>query len=129
VRFIPGTVTHRDAAANCEVKVADCACNPYLAAAALMAMALDGISKGAVPPPPVDIDPQFLSEQDQRTHGVRRLPADLETALRALEKSSLLYGALGDEVVDAVVAVRRAEAQELADLDLAAKIAALRWMY
>lgn len=129
VRFVPGTVTHRDAAANCEVKVADCACNPYLAAAALIAMALDGIRKAAAPPPPVAVDPQFLTEQEQRAHGVRRLPADLETALRALEKSSLMRGALGDEIVDAVVAVRRAEAHELADSDLDAKIAALRWLY
>lgn len=129
VRFIPGTVTHRDAAANCEVKVADCTCNPYLAAAALMAMALDGVRKGAAPPPPVADDPQFLSEQEKLAHGVRRLPTDLETALRALEKSSLMREALGDEVVDAVVAVRRAEAHELADFDLDAKIAALRWLY
>lgn len=129
VRFIPGTLTHRDAAANCEVKVADCACNPYLAAAALIAMSLDGIAQRSTPPPPVAVDPQSLSEQDQQAHGIRRLPADLETALCALEESSLLRGALGDEVVDAVVAVRRAEAHELADLDLAAKIEALRWLY
>ena len=44
------------------------------------------------------------------------LPSDQAEALAALNQSSLLRGILGDPAVDAVVAVRRYEQENFADL-------------
>jgi glutamine synthetase len=129
VRYIPGTVTHRDAAANCEIKVADSTSNPYLVAATVLAMALDGVRTGSTPPPPVAVDPQTLVPEQQLELGVRPLPRDLATALGSLEQSSFARAALGEEVIDAFVATRRADAAEVEALDRDARIAAYRWLY
>ena len=44
------------------------------------------------------------------------LPSSQSAALDALDQSSLLRGILGDEVVDAVLAVRRYEHENYGDL-------------
>jgi glutamine synthetase len=51
------------------------------------------------------------------------------TALDDLDGSSFLRSALGHELVNAYVAVRRGEAERFAQLDREAVIAALRWRY
>ncbi|MCW5253598.1 glutamine synthetase family protein [Streptomyces sp. SHP 1-2] len=126
VRYIPGTRSARDAAANVELKIADATCNPYLAAAALLALALDGLDRKAVPPPPISADPGEAANQGLADPGVRSLPGDLDTALRQVEESALLRTWLGDAAVDAFVAVRRTDAAELAPLGVEQRIAVLR---
>jgi glutamine synthetase len=51
------------------------------------------------------------------------------TALDDLDGSGFLRSALGHELVNAYVAVRRGEAERFAQLDREAVIAALRWRY
>jgi glutamine synthetase len=63
--------------------------NPYLALAALVASAADGIQREAQPPPPV--------EGDASEHGqLPALPGSLEAALAAFEADAAFRGALGD---------------------------------
>jgi glutamine synthetase len=126
VRYIPGTRTSRDAAANAEVKIADTTSNPYLVAAAIMAMALDGLDRGAVPPEPISADPHEAARAGLTNPSLRRLPSDLEAALHLLDESTLLRSWLGDATIDAFIAVRRADAAELEPLPLEGRIAALK---
>ena len=67
--------------------------NPYLALAALVASAADGIRRGATPPPPVEGDVSARSD-------LPPLPTSLESALRAFEADADFRRALGDGFCD-----------------------------
>jgi glutamine synthetase len=62
--------------------------NPYLALAALVAAAADGIRRGAQPPPPVEGDAYARTDLPE-------LPGSLEAALRAFQDDEVLREALG----------------------------------
>ena len=115
VRFLARTHGNPHGA-NVEVKVVDPSANPYLASAAILGLALDGIERGAVPPPEITVDPQTLSQADRDAAGVTQLSHDQADALAALDGSHLVRGILGDPVIDALVAVRRYEQQHYGGL-------------
>lgn len=102
---------------NVEVKIVDPSANPYLATAAILGLALDGIKRRATLPPEVTLDPAKLSESDRDDAGIVRLPEAQPEALAALDRSALLRRILGDPAVDMVVAVRRLEQERYGDLD------------
>ncbi|MGO9508520.1 MAG: glutamine synthetase [Mycobacterium sp.] len=102
---------------NVEVKVVDPSANPYLASAAILGLALDGIRHQATLPPETTIDPDKLSDSDRDGAGILRLPSDQAEAIAALDNSELLRGLLGDPVIDTVVAVRRLEHDRYGDLE------------
>ncbi|WP_205873030.1 type I glutamate--ammonia ligase [Mycobacterium camsae] len=116
VRFIEGGPANPHGA-NVEVKVVDPSANPYLASAAILALALDGITTEAPLPPETTIDPALQSEADRACAGTRLLPADQMQAIAALNDSALMRRLLGDPVVDLVTAVRRMEHDRYADLE------------
>lgn len=101
---------------NVEVKVIDPSANPYLATAAVLGLALDGVEREATLPPETGVDPASLTEAQRAQAGTVLLPARQLDALRALEGSATMRRILGDEVVDAVVAVRRYEAEHFGAL-------------
>lgn len=101
---------------NVEVKVGDPSANPYLASAAILGLALDGIEREAALPPETAVDPATLTEDQRAQTGTVLLPARQLDALRALDKSATMRRILGDEVVDSVVAVRRYEAEHFGAL-------------
>jgi glutamine synthetase len=84
-----------------EHRMADAAANPYLAAAAFLHAARFGV-EGRLGPPP----PQPVGEAPNTDVHV---PATLAEALDALEADKELRGALGDWLVEAFVALKRAE--------------------
>jgi glutamine synthetase len=67
--------------------------NPYLALAALVASAADGISRGASPPPPVEGD---ASERED----LPALPGSLESALQAFDADAGFRRLLGETFCD-----------------------------
>jgi glutamine synthetase len=101
---------------NVEVKVVDPSANPYLASAAILGLALDGIQRKAALPPGTTVDPAILSESDRNRAGILRLPDAQVEAIAALDNSELLRDILGDPVVDMVVAVRRLEHERYGNL-------------
>jgi hypothetical protein len=60
---------------------------------------------------------------------VPRLPSDAPAAADALAGSAVLAAALGPELHDAILTVRRAEAARCADLDPVALTSAVRWRW
>jgi glutamine synthetase len=88
--------------ASVELKCADPSANVYLATAALLGLALDGIARGAELPPEVTVDPV-------RDPSAERLPQDQQAVLDALAGSGTAHRILGDEVMAALLAVRRHE--------------------
>jgi glutamine synthetase len=115
VRFVKGGPGSAHGG-NVEVKIVDPSASPYLASAAILGLALDGIQRKAALPPEITIDPAKLSDADRERAGVLRLPENQVEAIAALDNSELLRSILGDPVVDMVVAVRRLEHERYGDL-------------
>ena len=115
VRFVKGG-PGSPRGGNVEVKVVDPSANPYLASAAILGLALDGIKHDMPLPPETTVDPAILSESDRNHAGILRLPAAQIQAIAALDNSKLLRGILGDPAVDMVVAVRRLEYERYGNL-------------
>jgi len=88
-----------------ELRLADGATNPYLLPAAVLAAGLDGLAEARDPGPRLDIN----MYTDGHTAGeVKTLPLNLLDALRALQASPVLAGALG-ELVPAYLKLKQAE--------------------
>jgi glutamine synthetase len=102
---------------NVEVKIVDPSANPYLASAAILGLALDGIRSKATLPPETTVDPAKLSEAERVAAGTLLLPETQVKVLAALDKSAVLRAILGDSVIDMVVAVRRMEHDRYSDLE------------
>lgn len=122
LRFIPGPAGDRESAANLEIKCFDAAANPYLALAGLLAAGAAGIDAEAQLPPPVDVDPATAG-------GIPRLPSALADAVAAFEADDVLTAALGEQLADTIVAVRRGEIARLADASAEEIVARTLWRY
>jgi glutamine synthetase len=109
----------RGPATRIEIRVADGAANPYLAIAAMMSAGAHGLREGLRPPPPLHGD---AYRADRETIG-RPLPESLDAALEALESDEVLGRALGPEIVETFLAVKRFEIERhrawVSDWDIA----------
>jgi len=92
-----------------ELRFPDPLCNPYLAFAAMALAGLDGIKKKIDPGDPVDEDVYEFSKKKMRELGIRELPGSLKEALDALESDEVVQRALGSEVLDQFLEVKRKE--------------------
>lgn len=119
LRLITGSTAGQ---ANAEFKCFDAAANPYLAIGGVLTAGLSGLDAGLSLPPETRSDPAALGTGE-------RLPSSLSEATDAYEKSALLRQALGPELYEAVLAVRRAEAEQFAPYTDAEVIEAVRWRY
>jgi glutamine synthetase len=129
LRFVQGTVTSGGSGANCELKSTDASANPYLVAAAIIALSQQGVTGRQALPDPVTEAPDDLPAEARERAGIRRLPADLGAALDNLQQSRLLRAALGDALIDAFVAVRRHELSTYAARPLGDVVPLMRWVY
>lgn len=129
MRFVTGLTGTEADAANFEVKCFDLAASPYLVVGSLIAAGLHGLTESLELPAEVTGDPVRFSESELADMGVRRLPTSLEEATEALAGSEFLHEELGKTLVDAVLAVRRAEVAHFRDVAPEDVVAALRWIY
>ncbi|HEU5471440.1 MAG TPA: glutamine synthetase family protein [Actinophytocola sp.] len=129
IRMVTGLPGTGSSAANAEVKCFDGTANPYLLVGAVIAAGLAGVAGELRLPRPVTGDPALLDPVGQAAAGIHRLPTTAGAAADALASSAVLAGALGPELHDALLTVRRAEAAACADLDAAALAEATRWRW
>jgi glutamine synthetase len=101
---------------NLELKTVDPTCNPYLALGAVITAGLEGMAQEITPGDPVQIDPADLPGEEREARGIRRLPASLGEAIQALEQDQVLLDALGPDLAQSYLAVRRAEWEGMKDL-------------
>jgi glutamine synthetase len=112
--------------ANLELKCFDSSANPYLLAGAVLAVALAGDGQKATLPPEVSGDPGAPGHP--QAGQLPRLPGNLATSVTALEASTELRAALGEDLLASFTAARRAEialAEGKTDEEIAA---ASRWV-
>lgn len=98
--------------ASVELKCIDPSANPYLATAALLGLAADGLARDADLPPEVTVNPVECAD-------AVRLPADQAATLAALDGSRLAERLLGAEIRTALSAVRHHEVETYAGADVA----------
>jgi glutamine synthetase type III len=89
-----------------ELRLADGATNPYLLQAAVLAAGLDGLKHKRDPGPRLDID---MYAEGHTVKDAKRLPLNLLDALRALDRSSVLKAAFGEDVVASYIKLRQAD--------------------
>lgn len=117
LRLSRGMHTRRATGANFELKPADNAANPYLAAGTIIAAAIAGIDANEQLPAAIQTDPATLTPEQLVAGGARRLPADLGEAIEAIASSQFAKETLGDEEHAAFVATRRNEWATFGDQD------------
>jgi glutamine synthetase len=101
-----------------EYRGADSSANPYLALAALLRAGLEGLRAALPPPPLLERDPAELDAADATRYGVGALPGTLELALKALAEDHTARGWMDPQLYEAYVAVKRAELDAMAGLEL-----------
>jgi len=94
-----------------ELRLADGATNPYLFQAALLAAGLDGLKNKRDPGKRLDID---MYADGHTVRDTKKLPLNLLDALRALDRSSVLKGGIGEDVVASYIKLRQVEWNEYA---------------
>jgi glutamine synthetase len=92
-----------------EFRLADAGCNPYLVHAALIAAGLDGIEKEMMPNKPVNENLYTMTPEELIENGVGLLPQNLNEAIDALEKDTVLTDAIGAEVMAEFIKLKRDE--------------------
>ena len=112
-----------------ELKTCDATANPYLALGAVLTAGLDGLRQKLTPPEPVQADPANLSDDERKKKGAYPLPANLTGALNQFSADTVLIKALGPELAQAYLAVRHAEWQTMAKLELADEVKLLLERY
>ena len=115
VRFLVGGSSN-PLGANVEVKIVDPSANPYFATATILGLALDGIERKLTLPPETGVDPSTLTDDQRAAAGTTLLSASQADTIDALDGSALVRGILGDQAVDAIVAVRRYEHETYGEL-------------
>jgi glutamine synthetase len=102
-------------AGRIEDRTVDGSCNPYLAAAAMLAAGLDGIERGLDAGEPNSANLYEMSDADRAAQGIELLPANLLDATRELAGCSVLRAGLGKvrdgDYIDYFVGVKQKEVQ------------------
>jgi len=129
LRYVPASPFIGTDRANVELKASDASANPYLALTAVLVAGLAGIEDSPDLPPPVQQDPGTWSDEQRRARGIVALPATPEDQERALLGNKRIGEALGEPLLGAFVAVRRADAAWAADRTPAETVASHRWRY
>jgi len=106
---VPGFELRRGRGVRLEFRVPDPLCNPYLLFTGLLAAGLDGIERGLDPGPPAMENVYRMSEEERKRRGIKTLPSTLDEALDALESDDVIRKALGEEMCDAYVRMKRDE--------------------
>ena len=129
LRYVPGTDFLGQDRANLELKTSDASANPYLALAVVLACGAAGVVEGLTPPPAFDTDPGTWSGDERASRGVSALPRTPDEQEAALCAAGRIGAVLGEELLGAFRAVRRADADAAAGKELDDVLAGLRDRY
>jgi glutamine synthetase len=110
---IPRYTAGQDKATRAELRCPDPSCNPYLAFAAMLAAALDGIDRQMVPPKPLNnINVYEMTREEREEMSVQELPGSLHEAIEELEKDPVINGVFDPTLLNAYLRAKKAEWDE-----------------
>ncbi len=125
LRFITGPAGSQSTAANAEIKCVDGSANPYLLAGAVVAIASATVDSSLRLPDEVTTDPALLPANSQPP----RLPQSLPESIGYLEGDTVLTEAFDERLMEAFLAVRRAEVELFSGKTDEEIAASTRWRY
>lgn len=110
---IPRYTTGRDKSMRAELRFPDPSANPYLAFAAMLAAAMDGVDKGLATPAPLNnVNIYHLTPVERAAMEIAELPGSLAEALHELEQDPVIKDGLGTVVYEAFVRAKWDEVEE-----------------
>lgn len=110
---IPQHTRGRDKSIRAELRFPDPSANPYLALAAMLSAALDGIDNQLECPSPLNnVNVYDLTPEERVEMQIAELPGSLAEALRELEGDEVLKAALGKRIYDAFHRAKWSEVEE-----------------
>jgi len=112
IRIPSSSAENREGSTRIEYKAIDNTANPYLAKLGVLAAGMDGIERELDPGKPVQQDPDSLSNAERADRNIERFPETLGEALDILEQDHVLRSALGEELMDSYITVKRAQWEE-----------------
>ncbi len=92
-----------------EMRLPDSGCNPYLAAAVILAAGLDGIDRKLDPGEPRNVNLYQLTEQELSAQKIALLPQTLHEALQEMERDEVVCAGIGTELAAEFIRVKRME--------------------
>jgi glutamine synthetase len=92
-----------------ELRLGDGACNPYLAAAAVIAAGLDGVDRELEPGEPQNFNFYDFSPTELAEKGIETLPQSLHEAIDALCRDTLFAEQLGQAFIDEFIGLKNME--------------------
>lgn len=92
-----------------ELRLPDGSCNPYLASAAILAAGMDGVDRKLDPGKPINENLYEWSPEKLKRAGIGLLPQNLKEALDAFEKDKVLRAALGEDLAQEFLTLKRME--------------------
>ncbi|CAN6323834.1 unnamed protein product [Urochloa humidicola] len=92
-----------DLVSNFEIKSFDACANPHLGLAAIVAAGIDGLRRGLKLPEPIESNPADYASK------LQRLPQNLQESVESLSADKVLHELIGDKLVTAAIAIRKAE--------------------
>jgi glutamine synthetase len=96
-------------ATRIEYRSPDPGCNPYLAFSLLLAAGMRGIEQGYELPDEADANLFEMDDASLAKLGIQQLPQSLSDALRVMERSELVYEALGEHIFEWFLRNKRRE--------------------
>ncbi|CAN6196302.1 unnamed protein product [Urochloa humidicola] len=92
-----------DLVSNFEIKSFDACANPHLGLAAIVAAGIDGLRRCLKLPEPIESNPKDYAST------LKRLPQNLQESVESLVTDKVLHELIGDKIVAAIIAIRKAE--------------------
>jgi glutamine synthetase len=112
-----------------ELKTVDASANPYLALGAVIAAGLDGIRHCFELGESVTVDPGYMPDAERNARSIDLLPITLGQSIEQLSNDKVLLDALGAELAQVYLAVRKAEWETMKDLPLEEEVKLLLERY
>jgi glutamine synthetase len=103
------TCTVRIPYGRLELRLPDGSCNPYLATIGILAAGLDGIANKLEPGEPNNTNLYEWSSEQLKEAGIKVLPQNLNEALDALEDDRVLTEAIGADLAQEFLRLKRME--------------------
>ena len=92
-----------------ELRSGDAMMNPYLLFSVIIAAGMDGINRKLTPPKPRSEDIFHMTQEERQQNEIKMLPKTLSEALDCLEGDPVILNALGTQIADHFIKLKRDE--------------------
>ena len=96
-------------AMRAELRMADAACNPYLAFSVMLSAGLEGIKQGLELPEALEQSAFSMSASERKKRGIQMLPQSLGEAVAIAQESKFLKDTLGEQIFNSLLENKKIE--------------------